>query len=144
MYKTRFRFRGMKMALAAACLLLVCALSAAAQATTTATLKVKVLGPDGNPMQGAQVTLATERVSEVEPRTVTTNDSGEVAFSAITPGVYKVTVETTGFKTIIVESLSLAGGDAQESEFIMETGAPQETITIAPEHTPAAPPPSDR
>jgi hypothetical protein len=133
----------MKIALAAACLLSVCALSAAAQ-TRTATLKVKVLGPDGNPMQGAQVTLATERVSEVEPHTATTNDSGEMAFSAITPGTYKVTVETTGFKTIIVESLSLAGGDAQESEFIMETGAPQETITIAPEHTPAAPPPSDR
>lgn len=143
MCKTRFRFRGMKMALAAVCLLLVCALAAAAQ-TTTASLKVKVLGPDGNTMQGAQVTLATERVSEVEPRTANTNDAGEVAFSAITPGTYKVTVETPGFKTIIVESLSLSGGDAQESEFIMEVGAPQETITIAPEHTPAAPPPSDR
>ncbi len=80
-------------------------------APTTATVQSggsilgTVLDPNGAEIPGAVITLENT-ISRVE-RTLTTDGTGFFKFDAVEPGVFTVTVTSTGFDTWVANSLAL-------------------------------------
>jgi hypothetical protein len=107
---------------------------------TKATLKGLIVGPDGAAVAGARLTIV-EQESGLNPRTMTTSETGEYVAADLTPNVYRLTVEANGFKTIVTDSIELLAGDVQELKFTLESGSTQDTITIPPAAPPVVPPP---
>lgn len=123
----------------AAVWLLACAAQASAQ-ETKATLKGVIVGPDGAAVAGARLTIV-EQASGLNPRTVTTSETGEYVSADMPPNVYRLTIEADGFKTIVTDDIELLAGDVQELKFTLESGSAQDTITIPPAAPPVVPPP---
>lgn len=133
MSRTKFANGILVSALLPACLL-ACALSVAAQATSGA-IKGVVVGPDDHAVAGARVTVVLKDNNQ-NPRTATSSDAGEYGLNDLAPGVYNVTVEVTGFRTVVAEEIEIHAGDTQELRFTLEPGDPQNVIHIAPEPPP--------
>lgn len=107
-----------------------------------ATLKGRVVGEGGSAVAGVSVKLALQG-SDQPPRAETTSGQGEYQFGDVTPGVYKVTVEAAGYKSIVLEDVELVAGDVQELRFTLEPGSADETINITPDvHPTPAPTPT--
>ena len=98
----------------------------------SATLRGEVLDPNGAVVPGAQVSIANQETG-LDRRSVSTNDSGGYVFAALTPGLYRITVEAAGFKKSVKESVRLSVGEDQEFKFTMEAGGAQETVTVTAE-----------
>lgn len=122
--------------IAALWLAALCARAGAAEAGG-ATLKGTVVGPSEEAVAGARVKVAAVGSADA-PRTAATDEAGGYSFASLAPGAYRVTVETEGFKTIVVENLQLAAGDTQNLKFTLEEGGAQEVIVIPAENPPAA------
>ena len=88
-----------------------------------------VTDPAGAAVPNAQVSIANQETG-LNRRTTTTTESGDYVFTALTPGLYRVTVEATGFKTTVKESIKLDVGETQEFRVTLEVGGTQETVTI--------------
>ena len=103
----------------------------------TATLKGATTGADGAAVAGVKLTLVRQETG-LNPRTAHTSGAGEYSFTGLPAGVYKITVEAAGFKTIVAVSIEILAGDTQELKFTLEPGSPEEVIHI--ESAPPAPP----
>lgn len=103
----------------------------------TATLKGATTGADGAAVAGVKLTLVRQETG-LNPRTAHTSEAGEYSFTGLPAGVYKITVEAAGFKTIVAVSIEILAGDTQELKFTLEPGSPEEVIHI--ESAPPAPP----
>ncbi len=78
-----------------------------AQSSTTAALQGQVLDPSGQPLGGARVRIASEVLIGGE-RTATTGANGLFRFPLLPPGVYRISVEASGFAPHrVTERLSL-------------------------------------
>lgn len=108
--------------------LLASAQAALAQTTVSGTIRGTVSDQQHAVVSGAQVTLINEQTKA--ERRVTTNDEGGYVFSAVTPGVYTVKVESQGFKTSQHIGISLAASDTRGEDFTLEIGASTEQVTI--------------
>jgi outer membrane receptor protein involved in Fe transport len=95
----------------------------------TAALRGTVTDPNGAVVPNATVSLSNQETG-INRRTVTTNDSGDYTFTSLTPGLYRVTVEGTGFKKAIKENIRLNVGETQEFNFAMEVGGSTETVVV--------------
>ncbi|HEX8149930.1 MAG TPA: carboxypeptidase-like regulatory domain-containing protein [Pyrinomonadaceae bacterium] len=115
-------------------LLLACAAGVSAQ-VATGTLKGKIVGPDGGAIGGARVSVVANADAQ-NTRTVTSSAAGDYSIADLAPGLYKVRVEVSGFKTVVAEDIDVLAGDAQELRFTLEPGDPQETVVISPETPP--------
>ena len=135
MLKTKFANTGLVFTLLPACLL-ACALSVSAQATSGA-IKGVVVGTNDSAIVGALVTVVLKDNNQ-NPRTATSSDTGEYSLNDLAPGVYNVTVEVAGFRTIIAEDIEIHAGETQELRFTLEPGDPHDIIHLAPD--PAPPP----
>ena len=133
MSRTKFANRRLVLVLLPACLL-VGALSVSAQ-TTSGAIKGVVVGPDEGAVVGAHVTVVLSDNNQ-NPRTASSSETGEYGLNDLAPGVYNVTVEVAGFKTVIAEGIEVHAGDTQELRFTLEPGDPQNVIHIAPEPPP--------
>lgn len=109
-------------------MLSACALQSFAQEGTS-TLRGTVIDPAGAVVPGAQVSVVNQATG-LNRRTGTTSESGDFVFAALTPGLYRVTVESSGFKTLTQESVGLEVGETQELKIALEVGASQETVTV--------------
>lgn len=98
----------------------------------TSTLRGTVTDPNGAVVPNATVSLANQETG-INRRTTTTNSSGDYVFTSLTPGLYRVTVEGTGFKKAIKENVRLNVGESQEFNFSMEVGGSSETVVITAE-----------
>jgi outer membrane receptor protein involved in Fe transport len=95
----------------------------------TASLRGTVLDANGSVVPAATVSI-TNQETGINRRTVATNESGDYVFTSLTPGLYRVTVEATNFKTSVKENVRLNVGETQEFNFTMEVGGSQETVTV--------------
>jgi outer membrane receptor protein involved in Fe transport len=95
----------------------------------TASLRGTVLDANGAVVPAATVSI-TNQETGINRRTVATNESGDYVFTSLTPGLYRVTVEATNFKTAVKENVRLNVGETQEFNFTMEVGGSQETVTV--------------
>jgi outer membrane receptor protein involved in Fe transport len=98
----------------------------------TAALRGTVLDANGAVVPAATVSISNQETG-INRRTATTNESGDYVFAALTPGLYRVTVEATNFKTAVKENIRLNVGEAQEFNFTMEVGGSQETVNVTNE-----------
>src|SRR5947209_1972043 len=71
------------------------ATSAMAQSSTTGSIEGTVTDPNGAAVKGATVTATSPNL--ITPQSATSGDDGRYLLSALPPGIYKVTVEASGF-----------------------------------------------
>jgi hypothetical protein len=107
---------------------LVAAAPAAAQ--DTGSVAGTVVDPSGQVVPGATVTLRSEAKGDL--RTQPSNERGEFAFRAVTPGSYTVTVELTGFRTVERRNNVVnASSQLDLGRVTLEIGALSEVVSVA-------------
>jgi outer membrane receptor protein involved in Fe transport len=98
----------------------------------TATLRGRVLDPNGAVVPSVTVSIANQQTG-LNRRTASTDESGNYVFASLTPGLYRITVEATGFKKSVKENVKLDVGEAQEFDFNLEVGGSQEIVNVTAE-----------
>jgi len=106
---------------------------ASAQSMGTGTIKGIVTDPSGAAIHNATVT-ATEKSRNI-PRSAQTDASGGYVFSNMPIGDYQISVESTGFKKLVQESVHLDTDSITTVDVVLQLGATQESVTVT-----AAPP----
>ncbi|HSE42046.1 MAG TPA: TonB-dependent receptor [Acidobacteriota bacterium] len=92
----------------------------------TGTISGEVKDEDGQPLPGAFVTITG--VSGV--KSATSDAEGKFEVSGLTPGVYKIKVELSGFASVEQSEVQVAAGPAQMS-FSLVPGGLQETMVVS-------------
>ncbi|MFQ5744203.1 MAG: carboxypeptidase regulatory-like domain-containing protein, partial [Acidobacteriota bacterium] len=87
-----------------------------------------VTDPDGASLPGVTVT-ALDEASGFSRTGVTTVDGG-FTFNGLQPGVYTLTFELQGFRTIERSGIKLTVGQTTELNITLELGSVEETITV--------------
>ncbi|HEX8475918.1 MAG TPA: carboxypeptidase-like regulatory domain-containing protein [Pyrinomonadaceae bacterium] len=80
---------------------------------------------------GASVTVTN--LDTAQQREVTTNESGDFAILLLSPGRYKVEVAAQGFKTVLVESVSVNVTQTATLDLKLEPSLQGETVTVTAE-----------
>ena len=119
------------MKLAALALLSVLAVFAQ---TPTATLVGRVIDSSGAAMPGARITVLNAGTGDL--RHAVTAESADFTVPNLAPGIYNVTAEREGFRTLRREGLELQVDQVARLELKMEVGTVAESIEV----TAAAPP----
>jgi hypothetical protein len=109
------------------CLLLPAARFASAQ-STTADITGTVTDASGANIPNAKVTVTN--LDTKETRTAQTSDVGDYTFTQLGPGTYSIQVSQTGFKSIIIPSISLSASDRAREDAKLEVGSETETIEV--------------
>jgi hypothetical protein len=93
-----------------------------------ATIAGEVADQAGVLVPGARVaiTAAATNLS----RTAVTSEEGTYLFSGLAPGVYRILVESSGFRPLIREGLRLATGETVRIDLRLEVGAVTEAVTV--------------
>ena len=117
--------------------LLVClvgAASASAQQAGNSTLTGTVADRDGV-VPGATVTVTAQATNAV--RTITTNEVGLFRLPALTPGLYSIKIEMSGFKPITMAGVSLISGETRDiGKQTLQVGGQTEVVTVTAAITP--------
>jgi hypothetical protein len=92
------------------------------------TVKGIVKDPQGNVVPGANITLTD--AGRNFSRTQTTAQSGGYVFSAIPPGTYKLEVEATGFKKLVITDVKALVDTPVDVDVALEVGSVSETVNI--------------
>jgi hypothetical protein len=124
------RFSRWSICVLIACSLLSYSMLVSAQ-DATATLRGTVVDSEEAIVTNSHISAILQG-GEPATRTATTGSAGDYLLTELTPGTYQIKVETAGFKTVVVNDLSIAAGDTQELKFTLETGSPDELININP------------
>ncbi len=88
-----------------------------------------VLDPQGQAVAGATVTLTN--VETNISRTQVTNERGSVTFDLITPGLYRLEVEASGFKKALVNDVRALVDKPTSVEIALEIGNISESVTVS-------------
>ena len=80
---------------------------------------------------GATVTV--ENVAMGTTATAVTNERGFFEAPYLIPGTYRITVELTGFKTLVREGVQVRVGDRLQIELPLEVGGAEERVTVTAE-----------
>ena len=99
---------------------------ALAQHATTGALAGRAVGPDGSPVAGASVTLASEQGAS----TLTTNQDGRFLAPHLTPGAYTVRVELEGFRPAELQGVEVRLGEQSELFVTMSPGAFSDMVEV--------------
>ena len=114
-------------------LLSVFAMKLQAQSMGTGTITGTVIDPSGSAVASAKVTAL--HLSTHITKTAVTNGSGNYAFTNTQIGEYEITVDVTGFKKLVQQSIHLDADSTASVDFALQLGTNQETVTVS-----AAPP----
>src|ERR1051326_2116083 len=118
------------------CLILFIAASALAQ-TTNATLSGTVTDPTGARVPNVQVTAQNVHTGVV--LTNLTNEAGLYVFPSVQPGSYRLTAELPGFKTYVLNGITVNVAARMTINVPLELAAAQETVEVtAPIESPLA------
>lgn len=88
---------------------------------------------------GAVIVNANVRLTNVqtgETRTFVSDSLGAYRFDALTPGVYTVDVESTGFEKFNAKGVKIVASTAQSFDVILKTGQVSETVEVSAESAP--------
>src|SRR5215472_14258119 len=107
--------------------LLALAPSASAQ-KATGTITGTLTDPSGAVVPGANVSIVNDRTGA--SRETTTNDQGSFSFPELDAGMYRVSVNKTGFKKLSLKAVELHVGDVTNLNLKMEMGAAAETVVV--------------
>jgi carboxypeptidase family protein/TonB-dependent receptor-like protein len=111
-------------------LLLVSCGLATAQETTTGSLTGVVVDSQGSPVPGATVTVTSAQGNKV----FTTDSTGHFLAPFLTPGMYSVKVELTGFSAAEQKNIEVRLGQRLElKQLVLKVGAVTEIIQVVGE-----------
>jgi len=95
---------------------------------STATLRGRVLDPHGSVVPGAKITVSN-RETGVE-RTAQSDDDGDYQIAALPVGSYAVEVRAGGFRTSIIQSLSVEVSRTVMQDFQLEIGDLNQEVIV--------------
>ena len=87
-----------------------------------------ITDPQGRSVPGVTI-LITNLGTNVVSRTVT-NDQGIYRVPSLQPGIYRITVDKDGFKSIVKSGVELHVQDVASINFELEVGSVNETVTV--------------
>lgn len=95
-----------------------------------------VKDPNGAVVPNAKVTITNN--ADGQSREVTSNDGGDFVVSNLDPGNYKVTVESGGFKTLVLASVTLQTNARVpvDTTFTEVSGAGENVVTVVNDSAP--------
>ncbi len=108
------------------------------QSRTTCGLAGEVEDDYGNPLPGATVQIVSPDLIG-GPRTTTTDEQGPFRFLELPPGIYKITMTLTGYKTIQVDAVRLLAGMTTEIPIEMTLYVGEETVIVEAQPNPIDP-----
>src|SRR5215216_5332412 len=113
--------------------LLVLALSAVAfaQSTTTGSIGGVVTNPNKEVVAGAAVTA--KNIGTNKEDTATTDDTGRFRVPSLQPGLYSVTVSSTGFSPMTVDNVTVEIGRETSLEIALSVGPVTGTVDVSAE-----------
>ena len=110
-------------------LTLVSAPALAGGQADTGTISGRISDQTGEALLDADVRVSNPSTStEVSTRS---NDAGIYVVRSLRPGLYRLTIEKAGFRTIVLDGLTLAAQDALGRNFTMELTPASVTVTVA-------------
>jgi hypothetical protein len=109
--------------------LLAFAIVANAQIIQTGTLSGIVQEKDGNALPGVAVTITSPALI-VPQMAAVTNEKGSYRFPALAPGMYKMTFELTGFKTLVREGVRVTVGETTTLSITLDQTSLQESVIV--------------
>ncbi|GBC81660.1 hypothetical protein HRbin10_00772 [bacterium HR10] len=98
------------------------------QTAATATITGTVTDPTGAVLAGASIELVDLATNQV--RKQTTDDSGRYIFTAVLPGVYKITASMAGFRQAIIPSLKVDVAKSYQVNLTLEVGQIAEVVEV--------------
>jgi hypothetical protein len=115
----------------AALLLLAFALSAAAQ-SNKGTITGTVTDPNGAVVKDAKVVVTN--VADGQTREAMSSDDGTYSIPALDPGVYRITVDASGFSQSVIEEVKLDTNARQAIDVVLTAGGVSGgTVTVTAE-----------
>ncbi len=114
-------------------LLLTCLAPNARPQTVRGSIIGTVMDPSDALVEGAKIT-ATNVATNVST-TTTSNASGNYGLPQLTPGIYKVSIEKTGFQTLVQENVQVTAALSTTLDSTLKLGDITESVTVT-----AAPP----
>lgn len=100
-----------------------------AQLTQTGYINGKVTDEEGQPLPGVAVTIKSPALILPQMDMVTTA-SGTFRFPGLPPGLYTVTFQLTGFKTLVREGIRVSVGLTTTIDVTLEMSQIEETVTV--------------
>ncbi|HQU85430.1 MAG TPA: TonB-dependent receptor [Pyrinomonadaceae bacterium] len=95
---------------------------------TRGVIKGVVTDPNGATIAGATVTVSDP--ARGQNVSLTSNDEGFFQANYLLPGIYRITVESAGFKKFVRENVLVEIGAAVQVNIPLEVGGTQETVTV--------------
>jgi outer membrane receptor protein involved in Fe transport len=115
------------LAMIIAVVLTICASPVGGQGTT-GSLRGQILDPSGAAVTSAEVTV-TNQDTGVSVKIQTTS-AGTYAVPNLNPGVYKITVEAPGFKSLVKKDVNVVSNQDNVADAALEIGGASETIEV--------------
>jgi hypothetical protein len=104
-------------------------LALAAQAQEqTGSIKGKITDTEGFPLPGAFVYIDSPSMLDIQ--TYITSETGLIQFHNLPPGIYRLTVEMPGFKTVNIEDIIIHVGMLLRYQIAMEITTIEEETTV--------------
>lgn len=98
------------------------------QTAATATITGIVTDPAGAVLAGASIELVDLATNQV--RKQTTNEAGHYIFTAVLPGIYKITASMPGFRHAVVPSLKVDVAKSYQVNLTLEVGQIAEVVEV--------------
>src|SRR5437763_5125906 len=114
----------------------VCALflAASAHAQYRASIQGVVTDPQGAVVSGATVTLTNHETNQT--LTATTDGNGIYNFNGLPPSQYTLTVEKSGFKKKVLDSVGIIAEQANALNIQLDVGEVTQSVTVSGDSTP--------
>lgn len=114
--------------LLAFCVITICSAGSIYGQETRGTIRGTVTDPNGQAVPNATVQV----IDPARGNTVTLTTNGEGFYQAtyLTPGIYRIVVEASGFKRSIRDNVELQIAGAVQVNLPLEVGGTQETVTV--------------
>ncbi|HEY6989666.1 MAG TPA: carboxypeptidase-like regulatory domain-containing protein, partial [Bryobacteraceae bacterium] len=109
---------------------LLCAGAAYAQ-ESRATLSGTVTDPSGSVIPGTDVKLVNSRTGIAFD--TKTNEAGQYRFLFLNPGMYRLTVQSTGFRVFVRENITLQVNLATVIDVALQLGDLSDRVTVTSE-----------
>lgn len=111
------------------CMLLLTSLAPNARPQTVrGSIIGTVMDPSDALVEGAKIT-ATNVATNVST-TTTSNASGNYGLTQLTPGIYKVSIEKTGFQTLVQENVQVTAALSTTLDSMLKLGEISESVTV--------------
>ncbi len=78
----------------------------------------------------SEVAISAVNIATNVPQTAVTNKDGVYSLASLPPGVYRMTLEKTGFKKLLQESVTVEGGSTIQLNFDMAVGSTSSEVSV--------------